>query len=199
MKLCSVCKQEKPIEEFCINKATKDGRNTFCRECAKKKKKAFSTSERGVIVTMYDSQKLSCRLRNHPMPAYTLNELQEWVFSQPNWSTLYSAWVESGYKSRMKPSVDRLDDFKTYSFDNIRLVTFRENESKGHKQRHLGIGTQGQVCKAVIQYDKEVKYIKRYASAALAELEVPKANRQNIQKVCNGERPLCAGFIWKWE
>ena len=150
MKLCSVCKQEKPIEEFCINKATKDGRNTFCRECAKKKKKAFSTSE-------------------------------------------------SGYKSRMKPSVDRLNDFKTYSFDNIRLVTFRENESKGHKQRHLGIGTQGQVCKAVIQYDKEGKYIKRYSSASLAALEVPKANCQNIQKVCNNERPLCAGFIWKWE
>lgn len=32
-KICSKCKQEKDIEQFCKHKNNKDGRSTYCREC----------------------------------------------------------------------------------------------------------------------------------------------------------------------
>lgn len=108
-------------------------------------------------------------------------------------------WVASGYNSRSKPSVDRVNDFKTYSLSNIQLVTFRENELKAHSDRRLSKGTQGKCCKAVLQFDTNGTFTKEHISAALASEEVPNTNRQNIQKVCNGERPLYGGFLWKYK
>jgi hypothetical protein len=35
MKVCSRCKEEKSLLEFGIDKKTKDGRNCYCKECAK--------------------------------------------------------------------------------------------------------------------------------------------------------------------
>jgi len=34
-KICSKCKKEKSLKEFCINRAKKDGLNSRCKECAK--------------------------------------------------------------------------------------------------------------------------------------------------------------------
>lgn len=133
------------------------------------------------------------------MPEYSKQELATWLLNQEKFKELYSAWVASDYNSRSKPSVDRLDDFKTYSLSNIQLITFRENELKGHTDRHLGRGTQGKCCKAVLQFDANGTFIKEHINAALASKEVPNTNRQNIQKVCKGERPLCGGFLWKYK
>ena len=196
---CSICKQEKDITEFCINRAEARGRDYFCKSCKADKKRAYYHSIEGVIQTIFDSQKLSCKTRGHPMPEYSKQELTTWLLNQEKFKELYSAWVASGYNSRSKPSVDRIDDFKTYSLSNIQLVTFRENEAKGHSDRHLGKGTQGKYCKAVLQFNADGTFVKEYISASLASEEVPNTNRQNIQKVCNGERPLCGGFLWKYK
>lgn len=40
-KICSVCKKELPIAEFCRSKATKDGLETRCRSCLKEKNKKY--------------------------------------------------------------------------------------------------------------------------------------------------------------
>lgn len=38
-KVCIVCDNEKPIDEFCINKYGKHGRHSCCRECIRKRSK----------------------------------------------------------------------------------------------------------------------------------------------------------------
>jgi hypothetical protein len=43
---------------------------------------------------------------------------------------LFDAWVASGYAKKMVPSLDRIDPTKTYSLDNVRLVTWYENYCK---------------------------------------------------------------------
>jgi hypothetical protein len=47
-----------------------------------------------------------------------------------NFYELYNNWIDSGYKKSDKPSVDRIDDYKGYSFDNIQLMTWKENNKK---------------------------------------------------------------------
>ena len=37
-KRCSVCKTEKPFSDFCKNASNKDGRFSYCRPCATKKR-----------------------------------------------------------------------------------------------------------------------------------------------------------------
>lgn len=32
-KICSICKQEKPLEDFCVNRTTSDGKSTECKVC----------------------------------------------------------------------------------------------------------------------------------------------------------------------
>lgn len=46
MKLCLNCNTEKQVEEFCINKSKKDGRNTICRDCARSKNKSYYKKNR---------------------------------------------------------------------------------------------------------------------------------------------------------
>ena len=79
---------------------------------------------------MYNNQVKSSIRRGHNQPSYSMLELREWVFSRSNFLTLYDTWEESGYKKEYAPSADRLDDKKGYSFNNIRLVAWKDNVKK---------------------------------------------------------------------
>ena len=100
-----------------------------------------------------------------------------------------------------KPSIDRLEDDKPYTFENIQIVSYEENHAKATYNREQGITTQGSVCKPVRQYTLTGAFIQEFVSASQATKFLPdlKLNRQNIQKVCNGERKSCGGFIWKFK
>lgn len=37
MKVCRICKEVKPLEDFSIKRASKDGRNGLCKECDKRR------------------------------------------------------------------------------------------------------------------------------------------------------------------
>lgn len=75
----------------------------------------------------YSSQEANSKRRNHPPPDYSLEEFKEWAFSNPIFETLYDNWVKSGYQTDLRPSPDRLDNDEPYTFENLRLVTWREN------------------------------------------------------------------------
>lgn len=199
MRKCCNCGLTKPLTEYSINRANASGTDYFCKTCKALKKQTYYHSKEGVIQTILDSQKASCKKRGHIPPEYSKEELTQWIYSQETFEQLYSNWVKSNYDKYLKPSIDRLDDFKTYSIDNIRLVTFQENVAKAYSDKHLGTGTQGLCCKPVLQYTKEGILVAEYSSATIASQNVPNTNRQNIQKVCKGERPTCGNYIWKYK
>ena len=41
MKRCTICKQTKEFEEFNKNKSKKDGLNTLCKECSRRRSKQY--------------------------------------------------------------------------------------------------------------------------------------------------------------
>lgn len=90
---------------------------------------------------------------------------------------------------------------KPYTFENIQIVSYKENHAKATYNREQGITTQGSVCKPVRQFSLDGVFIQEFVSATQATKLLPdlKLNRQNIQKVCNGERKTCGGFIWKFK
>lgn len=53
-------------------------------------------------------------------------ELDIWVMSQ-GFDSLYTRWECSGFKSSLRPSIDRKDRALPYQWDNMRLVTWEEN------------------------------------------------------------------------
>ncbi len=165
-KQCFKCKQIKLLNEFYKHKRMKDGFLNKCKECTKKdvaeNTGKYDNTEKGVIRIIYKTQVGNSKLRGHHLPKYTKKELKDWMYKN-KYKEIYDAWKKHGYKKDMKPSIDRLDSTKGYSFDNIELVTYRENMNRQFEDIRSGTGTSGKRCKQVAQY-KNGKEIARYVS-----------------------------------
>lgn len=86
---------------------------------------------------MYYGQVQRSKKRCHNPPTYNRNQLIEYLNNHKDFQILFNHWVNSGYSRWLAPSLDRLDDSKGYSFDNIQLCTWSENK-KRHKGYKLG-------------------------------------------------------------
>lgn len=121
------------------------------------------------------------RSKNHSYKSvhYTKDELIEWVLSHD--STVYdlfTTWIKSGHKKHLRPSIDRIDATKGYSFDNIQLITWGENNSKGKNENST--------TKPVLQFTREGIFIKEYESAVAASLAVaPHLKNHKKSKIYN--------------
>lgn len=128
----------------------------WCRECRKNidagyrirnsdKIKTFSKEYKrtvsGLINTIFWGQKLSRKSsKSNKIVLYTLEELTEWVIKNPKFGELYLNWQNSGYDKWLKPSIDRILPSGNYDFKNIRLVTWKENDEKGKRERFKNVG-----------------------------------------------------------
>jgi hypothetical protein len=185
-KVCSICGKEKPVSEFRFSQGRPA---SYCKLCANERAKLYRRTLLGHLRSIYSKQKHSSIKRGHPQPTYTFEELKEWFISQPNFKKLWKAWKNSGYNTQLSPSVDRLDDSKGYSFDNIRLVTWYENCKKGidNKKRKVN------------QYDLEGKYLKTFNSISDALRYLGKRTKaSHITRCCKGEQNHTFGYQWRY-
>ena len=142
---------------------------------------------------MYWDQCANSKVRGHNPPEYTKEELISWVTSQSHFEELYITWRDSGYLSNLRPSCDRLDNSKGYSFDNIELVTWEENMRRAKQDVRDGI--LGTFHTPVYQYTLEGQFVARYISQAEAE-RTTGANQQNISACCRGLLQHTNRFRW---
>jgi len=56
-KVCSRCKIEKPIEQFCTKKANKDGLNSWCKNCCNNQGNIYSENNKDKIKQYYEINK----------------------------------------------------------------------------------------------------------------------------------------------
>jgi len=196
MKICKTCNNLKNINLFfnCIN--NKHGKSMSCKECDTSKSTIYKRTINGLIGKIYQSQKYASKNRFDNPPSYTREELIEWVVSQDCFEELYNNWIESDYDKMLIPSIDRIDDYKGYSFDNIQLITWKDNNKKGWLDRKNGINNKHN--KAVLQYTLDGKFVKEYHSTMEAERNMNIAH-ENISKNCNLKIKSCGGYIWKYK
>ena len=178
-KVCSNCKLNKALEEFAIQSTGKLGRRADCKGCVKR----FIRSEYGLIKSMFATNKSKAKKRGYSAPSYTEKELQVWVLAQPQFKQLYQAWVTGGFVTNNKPSIDRLDDYISYTLTNIQLVTHKDNIDKYYSDRIAGNNTKTLI--AVDQLDLNGNFIQRFHSIAAAAREVS-GLPANISNVCKG-------------
>lgn len=194
-KVCNTCHVAKDISEFYKSRDKRDGLGTICKACDKITCAAYEKTPEGVATKIYGHQKYGSKKRGHDMPEYSKSEFQAWLFQQPNWSTLFEAWVSSDYNSSFKPSVDRIDDTLSYTFKNIQLMTWIENNDKKLKDQRSGKLRAGSPMRAVLQLSPSGQKIKAHISAKAAE-RATGITSGSIGLVARGVNKHAGGFKW---
>lgn len=149
MKKCNSCNKNKSINNFSRHPTTKDNLQRICRECDKNR---WKTKE-GLASKLYTSQKINSKKRNHSPHGYTKQEFVKWCLENKIYNNLYKQWKVNNYLKGLTPSVDREDDYKGYSFNNIKVCTWGENHLKASRDRKNGVNNK--VSIKVDQIDKE--------------------------------------------
>lgn len=195
--LCKYCDTTKDSTMFSKDKNRKNGLSIYCKECKGKIKNSWSKTRYGVVSNIYNDQKNNSKRRGHSSPKYTKEELYEWMIKN-NFENFYIQWVNSGYKKDFRPSIDRLDDFKPYSLDNIRLTIWLENKRKKYNDFKNGTGTSGMSkCKKINQLSLDGKIIRTFVSARQASRELG-INYKNISNACIGNLKTFKGYKWEF-
>lgn len=197
IKKCKSCGEVKLLSEFSKSHQNKDGHASDCKPCKVIYVREYHRTAEGRITYIYNNQKKSSTTRNHPFPEYTKKELFDWAMLR-GLSTLIQAWKQEGYSKDLAPSIDRLDPNKPYCLDNIRLVTWKDNNAKAYEDR--------KACNHITSQNKKVRqltldgaFVAEYGSIANAA-RTTGITRININDVCRG-KPHCktaGGFIWEY-
>jgi len=195
-KICTKCNIEKELSEFYYRNDTNKYKNA-CKECVKTKSYKNKKTKQGVITDIYGKQKANSRERGHPQPSYSNKQLSEWLLKDWLFNLLYNNWANCGYKEKLKPSVDRLDDKKHYTLDNIQIMTWEENRKKACFHKRIGLLGTSSKRKPVAMYTKEKKFIKSFMSTIEASRQTG-VQRKSISMVCRGKFKFAGGFVWKY-
>jgi hypothetical protein len=201
-KYCSNCRLEvSTLEEtkvaFNKNKAAKDGFANVCKSCskmyAKKHNLEHGNEMKNLIQRMYRNQRFNSKTRGDEAPNYTSRELIHWLYDN-NFVGLYKEWKKSGYDKKLVPSCDRLDDYKSYTLDNIQLTNWETNSKLSYRDRLKGVNNKASI--AVDQFSLEGKFIKHYWSMAKAERDHG-ISSGTISYIVKKNGMNKTGFLWK--
>ena len=195
-KICVKCLNKKYICEFWKRNDSKDWFRAFCKCCRKTQQTEYIHTINWLLTSIYSSQKERSKLRWHNQPSYTKEELKKWILSQDNFHKLFEERKESWYEKNKIPSIDRLDDYKWYSFDNIQLITWEENNNKWHKDRKEWVNNKN--SKAVIWTNIKTWEVTEYYSTKEAS-RVTSTHNWNLVACCKWNKNNAWWYIWKYK
>lgn len=182
--ICNECSEEFEADVASV----KHKQQTRCVKC-RNGKMEYGKNIRELAGRLNSHTRYNCRKRNQELPFWKNTfELEEWLTKQNNFDELYSNWANSDYNKNLTPSIDRIDNSKSYTIDNIELVTWQENDKRGSEYLKSKMNKHGYVS----VYYESGEYIDSYTSIS----EASKIhNCPNLPKVITGERNKSCGLV----
>ena len=162
-------------------------------------REAYTKSIKGVITYIWHHQIRNCKQRNHPLPTYSFQELYDWCLQISNFRRVYTDWVDSNYDPELKPSINRLDNSKTYSLDNIEVITWKNNKEKAYEDIRNNLLHNPTLLnnghRPVCQYDFNGNKVNSFISVSDAARS-NNIGHQAISECCKETRKSYKGFLW---
>ena len=193
MKKCTVCHLDKPTTEFSTRTRSPDGLTPNCKVCRAKEKKDSRMTEKGQLGVLWRSINTNTRNRGHTPITYSREDFIKFMYAN-GFQKVFDAWKLSGFKTNEKPSVDRKDDYGSYSFPNMQVMTWRENRAKACKDRREGVTTKTSL--GVDKFSLDEEYICSYPSIAIAARDIGLAY-QSISGILGVPDRTAGGFKWQ--
>jgi hypothetical protein len=195
IKQCSICKINKPVNLFGKRSLSKDGLRSECKQCKSELDLKTRRTKQGLIAELFHTQKQKSKKRNMCLPDYNIKSLTDWVLSQNKFHILYENWKENDYSPDLRPSIDRICDYKPYTFNNIQIMTWKQNQEKAVKDAVSG--KTRKTLKPIVQLSLNNKPIKEYYSISQASRELS-INLSSIVNCLKGRYKTSGGFKWKY-
>ena len=146
--------------------------------------KKYRKTKKGVLTNIYN------HCKNRRNVNFTLNEFQDKYINDSKFIKLYNDWVKHNYNIHYKPTIDRIDCFKNYSFENIHWLSWEENRYKQRMELK-------RIRAREILKIQNGKIIKRYKSQQEVIKET-RVSQGNLSLCLNNKRKHCGGFEWKY-
>ena len=124
-----------------------------------------------------------------PYPSYTLKDLHNKYLTDRKFNRLFNEWVKHKYDKQFKPSIDRINSNKSYTMDNIHILTWAENRFKQTMERRSRKGEVAQIMgdEIIAVFKSQRDVIKKTG-----------LSQGNLSMALNGIRQYCGGYKWKY-
>ena len=228
-KTCPMCGEYKSRNEFYLNK--NNNISYFCKKCAaiksaqyaknstiqqkekaKKRLKQYRIKNKGNIhnwfVTTYNGMRNRNKAKSFGELKFSCEQFEKWVLDNysEKFYLMFEKYVNSGFDKYEKPSIDRIDDYKGYTFDNMQLLNWRENNEKGRKSNKNKIScaevAKRYCSKTVEQFDLNGNFISEYESTHEIERKLGYSS-SSIARACRktkeNKNTISHGYIWRYK
>lgn len=184
--ICFKCEQEKTEKEMRKN-------GYYCKYCDNKAAREYRRTKRGKLIQMYNDQLKNSKHRGYPQPSYTRDEFIGYMLNHDKFNDIYKNWEDSNFCNNLSPSIDRIDEYGTYSYDNIQIVTWHENNMLAYQRRKDGLN------------NKQSKKVAKVLNGDVVAVyhSINQAARENnttaghISEVSCKKRKQAGGYDWK--
>jgi hypothetical protein len=193
-KICSRCKQEKPLIEFTFRK-DKNAYRAECKKCRANTQRSYARKNRSDIYFKRDKyykdfpwmqtlRAIKQRCNNPKASDYkyyggkgvecliTADELKE-------------LWFRDRAFEMTDPTIDRKNSNDNYYVENCRYYERVDNSKR-------------KGCRIILQFDKQGNFIKEWISISEAGRFINRSI-SSLSDALQNRSTYCAGFIWKYK
>ena len=163
---------------------------------------------KGWLTKVYSCMKKSSKKRTMPMPSFTKEDLSKWLDDnyKEQFDVLFHNWIKNECLKDLTPSINRLNDYKPYTLDNLELVIWKTNNQNGRtsskvvNEVHNKLGDIAKIMfsRKVVQKDMLGNVLRIYPSLREAERQNEGFCASTISKVCRGIKHTHKGYGWEY-